>query len=167
MPANSAKTHQMNYLVDWRPDLAKSFVEGDADACRKVQASDLLVRHRYCQARFRIAFKHLLRQPASLGTEDETVVITKIPRGVRDGHLRREIDETGSRQRGIQIFEGQVSMQIHFIPVIQSRSLKGSVVHPKTGNAYDVKSTKCCCAESGNISGVRRDLGLEQRYMQH
>ena len=147
--------------------LTSSFEKDDRDARCKVETPYIPVGHGYRKTMVGARFKNRAGQPPSLRSEYETIVFAEFPTCVGNGRLGREIQESGRCEGGVQIFQGDVSLQLYLIPVIKPGSFQRPVVHAETGNADDVKRRKCRGAKPGDIPGIRWYLRLVERDMRH
>jgi len=57
-------------------------------------------------------------------------------------------------------------MNLNVLPVVEARAAQRLVIRAKPELAYEVKRRKGSPAESGDVAGVRRYFGLDQRDVQ-
>ncbi len=50
-------------------------------------------------------------------------------------------------------------------PIIQTSASKCTVIHSKACHSNDVEGGVGRCTKSGDVSGIRRDLGFDKRDM--
>ena len=148
--------------------LAQGLEEDDGHAVGQVQGTGLGVGHGDVDPTIRGGFKKGAGQAGGLASEDEDVAGGK--RGVVIGARGSLLDEPRSAARA-QVSDKGVpvgpSMPGDVLPVVHAGAAELAVVEVEPEGLDEVQRGAGGGAESGDVAGVGRDLGLEKDDLEH
>lgn len=110
---------------------------------------------------------HEFRQAARLRSEDKRIsaAVFKIAVAVARAGLDKKHSRTGERiDAGV---ETAVNLDRRKIVVVEAGALQTLVIEPKPERFHQVQCRAGVGAQTNDIAGIRRDLGLEQHDMKH
>jgi hypothetical protein len=99
-------------------------------------------------------------QAARLGAEDNTVVRFEIPFPIRHVGFGRKKNEPRSRESSKEGIDVDVAVEHYILPIVESGTSELTVVHSEACYSDNVKRRISGSAQTGDVAGIRRDLGL-------
>src|SRR5512133_121926 len=143
-------------------DLPQRLVQYNSGRGGQVEATDLTGRHRDGKAGIRIGLQQLLRQ--ALGLLAENDIITRLEADVKvvAGYFCAEVVKSAGGGRGPQFIQILPVTDIDKLPIIQAGPFQVAVVGGKSKLTHQVQTGTRGCAQTGNITGIRRDFRFDE-----
>jgi hypothetical protein len=107
-------------------------------------------------------FQQIFRQSAGFPAKDQNILIGKSNIGITGVCLGRIEIKMVSRQFFNRFFIIFINLNIKKVPVIQAGTLQMPVIQGKPQRLYQVQLHMFRCTESGNISCITWDFGINQ-----
>ena len=109
-----------------------------------------------------------LRQPFRFAPKDKKIATLKFNIVISALRFRREkkVPRTGLLF-GLQLGERIPDVHIDFFPVIESRTFQLSIIQRKSERLDQMQGRARSKAKPADISGIRRDLRLDQDHVKH
>ena len=147
--------------------MPQCFEEHDTDGRGQIQAPHAWIRHRDFETVAPVCTQEIFRKSSSLAAKHETVFLVKLPIGVEAVGLGGEINEAGLRQMIVKRLDIFVTRELHFRPLVETRTSHGAIIHAEAGDTNDVKRSVGGSAEASDVAGVGRNLRLYKRDGYH
>ena len=147
--------------------MSQRFVKHNRNSICEIKAPNVRIEHGYLEAMRPIRLQEILRQTPRFSPKNKAIVVAKRPIGVWPFSLCGKVKETACWQGLVEIIEIWMSMQDYFWPIIEACSAHCSIVQTKPGGADNVKWSSGGSAESCDVAGVLRYLGLDESNINH